>query len=112
MNSELSHTQVDAFLQANACQVADNGFSEQVMSHLPERVGWERRLQHIWQLVCVTAAIVAGWLTDMVDVIATDVRVFIHTLPLDYSYTELFALAAIPMLIACALAARLVSREV
>ena len=112
MNHELSNKQVEAFLRNNAFEVADNGFSERVLKRLPEQVAWERRLQRIWQMVCLTTAIVIGWLTNIIDVIATDVRVFIHTLPLDYSLTQIFTFVAISMLLLYALAIRLVFKEV
>lgn len=115
-NNSTKHTedfdQIEAFLKNNAFDVADNGFSERVLSRLPERAGWERRLQRIWQMVCLAAAIVVGWLTNILDVVATDVRVFIHTLPLDYSYTQIFTFVAISMLLVYALAIRVVYKEV
>lgn len=97
MNQEQNN--IDAFLRQAAFEVEDNGFSDRVLQALPQHAGWERRLQRIWHLVCITAALVIGWWTHALDIIMTDVKVFIHTLPLNYNYEELLFMAALPMLL-------------
>lgn len=96
MHQQYDH--IDTYLRNATFQVEDNGFSDRVLQALPQRAGWERRLQRIWQLVCLTAAIIIGWWTNVLDIILTDLRVFFHTLPFNYDQHELLLIAAMPML--------------
>lgn len=89
---------IDTFLRNATFQVDDNGFSDRVLQTLPKRAGWERRLQRIWQIICLTAALIIGWWTHALDIIMTDIKVFFHTLPLNYDMHELLLMSALPML--------------
>lgn len=95
MNKEYDN--VDKFLHKATFDVDDNGFSDRVLQALPQQVGWERRLNRIWQLVCITAALIIGWWTHALDIFMTDLKVFLHTLPLNYNTQELFLLSTLPL---------------
>lgn len=97
MNQEFDN--VDKFLRNASFNVEDNGFSDRVLQSLPRHAEWERKLQRIWQLVCLTAAIIIGWWTNVLDIFMTDLKVFFHTLPLNYDVQELFLMATLPIFI-------------
>lgn len=97
MNQEYDN--VDQFLRNVTFEVEDNGFSEQVMKRLPDNSARERRLQRIWQLVCFTAALIVGWWTNIIDVIKTDIKVFINTLPVNYDAGEMMISAFMILLL-------------
>ena len=65
---------IDTFLRNATFQVEDNGFSDRVLQSLPERAEWERKLQRIWQLICLSVALIVGWWTHALDSIMTDIK--------------------------------------
>jgi TRAP-type C4-dicarboxylate transport system permease small subunit len=52
---------LNQFFEEQRQDIADNGFSEQVMKQLPQRV---RRLSRIWSLFCIAVATLAFFLFD------------------------------------------------
>ena len=110
MNNDIQHTtnanamqqqepDVDKFLRQASFEVQDEGFSDRVLQALPEHVEWERRLNCIWQLVCLSACLIIGWWTHALDTLLTDLRVFLHTLTYNYDVSQLLILASLPMLL-------------
>lgn len=112
MNNDIQHTtnaiamqqqqeeaEVDKFLRQASFEVQDEGFSDRVLQALPQHVGWERRLNRIWQLVCLTTALIIGWWTHALDVLMTDLNAFLHTLMFNYDIGQLSFFASLPMLL-------------
>ena len=88
----------EEFLLANRVEVTDDGFSDRVMQRLPQRVDWEYRLNRIWQCICIVAAMVVCYVTDALDIIMTDIRVFFDTVSLETAATQWLYALSVPML--------------
>lgn len=94
----MNNDNVDKFLLQNKAEVKDNGFSEAVMSSLPVRCNWQIRLNRIWQCICLTAAVVFCYATDVLDNVMTDIHVFINTLSFETALTQWLYALALPTL--------------
>ena len=61
------------FAEAARQQVADNGFTERVMMHLPEmpvvRESRVQRLARLWTLFCLVVALLIFWLVSGWDIV-------------------------------------------
>lgn len=93
------HNEVDKFLLSHKVEIADNGFSDRVMSHLPARADHRNRIEVIWQIVCLVGTLVLCSLTDILDVLITDIKAFIVTLPLESSLNQWLYILGIPLLL-------------
>ncbi len=83
----------DFFKQASQQQIEDNGFSERVMKHLPDRkIELARRWSRLWSVFCVTVGgvlffafggmqLIKSLIATTLQMLLTSLEVFVVTAP-------------------------------
>lgn len=93
------HNDVDKFLLSNKIEIADNGFSDRVMSLLPAQESrLASRMKTIWQVCCLLGTVALCLCTDILDVLITDTKAFVVTLPHESAFTQCCYILGIPII--------------
>lgn len=92
---------LDEFFSMESPSVSDDDrFIQRVMSAIPVKVGWERRLNMIWATLCLVVAIGVIHSKGLLGAFAIDLSVFANNFLVDYSPCELlFVLLLFPLLL-------------
>lgn len=78
----MNENSVDKFLLANKVKIEDDGFTERVMQSLPANVNWKRRLNRIWNCICIFVLVAFCCLSDVMDKLLVDIEVYAKNLPI------------------------------
>lgn len=103
------HNEVDKFLLSHKVEIADDGFSDHVMSHLPARTVNKNALKNLWMTICIMSTILLLSFTDVLGIILTDLKAFLITLPLENDLTQWLYVIGVPLLLYWILTAYLTS---
>ena len=94
----MNNNEVDKFLLAHKTEIADDGFSDEVMRRLPARQTNHVAVERIWAIVCLVVTLFVcsqlSWSEDLL----IDVKAFLTTLPLESAAKQWFYVLGIPIL--------------
>jgi len=95
----MNNNEVDKFLLAHKTEIADDGFSDQVMRSLPARPVNSVAIERLWAVVCLLVAIPICLHMEWFDTMMIDVKSFIVTLPFESGATQWFYFLGLPILL-------------
>lgn len=95
----MNNNEVDKFLLSHKTEIADNGFSDQVMHRLPARSVNHVAVERLWTVVCLGVTLVVCLHLDWFDTLMIDIKSFIVTLPLESAATQWFYFLGAPILL-------------
>lgn len=95
----MNNNEVDKFLLSNKAEIADDGFSDQVMQRLPARLVNRVVIERLWSIACLMATLLVCLRLEWFDNLMIDVKSFIVTLPLESAAMQWFYLLGVPILL-------------
>jgi len=95
----MNNNEVDKFLLSKKFEIADNGFSEQVMQQLPARRVNRIAVERLWTIVCLLSTLLICSQMEWLGPLLIDIKAFIVTLPLENGAIQWFYILGLPILL-------------